>query len=66
MLTIRVTPQLHHAVHMLKGVDLCKNVNPTLKSLFLSDPETLAVTETFGQSTKTKVRQPKEPLSEWG
>ncbi|WP_127489172.1 hypothetical protein [Paenibacillus ehimensis] len=63
MLTIRVTPQLHHVVHMLKGVDFRKNVNPSLKSSFLSSAESLAVIEAFGQADKFK--QPKDPLSKW-
>ncbi|MFB6367120.1 hypothetical protein ACFCP7_24340 [Paenibacillus elgii] len=65
MLTIRVTPQLHHVVYMLKVVDFKKNVSPSLKYSLLSDAESLAVSETFARTVYGKLKQPKEPLTEW-
>ncbi|WP_143006954.1 hypothetical protein [Paenibacillus tianmuensis] len=63
MLTIQVTPQLHHVVHILKHVDLCKYVvNPSLKSLFLSNAEAIAVVKTFDHSANGT----KQPKSDWG
>lgn len=61
MLTIRLTPQLHNVVHLLKNNNLEKNAIPSLKNATLYASESGAVIKTFKQSTSMHLQEKNEP-----
>ncbi|MFB0843303.1 hypothetical protein [Paenibacillus oleatilyticus] len=61
MLTIRLTPQLHNVVHVLKNNDLEKNAIPSLKNSTLYASESRAAIKTFKQSSRMNLQEQNEP-----
>ncbi len=58
---IQLTPQLQHAVHMLKRVELHEDASTFLAEQSLSKEESSAVIRTFNRPADTRQKEQTEP-----
>lgn len=65
MLSIQLTPRLHHIVHNLKTIDSRDTVSPFLDNLPLSVAELHGTINIFSQSTQSRIKDLKVSGREW-
>lgn len=65
MLTIRLTPRLHHVVHKLKTIDSRESLGPFLINLPLSVAELYGTINIFSMSTQSRIKDLKASGKEW-